>query len=282
MDNFNEIQNMLGFRGVGGIISQFSKDQGDSLLRESSYYSILNLLGEPLDDRMDGIHEGYTIDIDTLEDHDNPGTYRRSPDPLFWGFNSNNCSRDQLSHARLAMAIYGDKSKLLSTVFAQIKRFGFHQNTHRNYVDKQDQLPFREALRLSWNLLKAGNISGIVSLWKEERSPKIPDISTPGEIATIIRGMNWWLLYPLLYILDIPLLFEGKLIKSNGWDMSNLSVLPMIYYTKKYPTFLSKLAWKNLDKEMCKAQIRRYHSIVFNGIPCLGELYCNLIDKESI
>lgn len=283
MINFNLIQKMLGYRvpSAGGIIGQQDKDTGDSLQRVSVYYSILKLLDEQLDDQMDSIDEGYEKVMQVLEVGDAHGNFRRSGDLLYWGFSPNNCSRDQVSQARITMGLYGDKRRLWDSVKAQFKRFGFHQNTHRNYVNIQDQISWGNAIKDSLKYLLKLDIKGLKAYWTLEGTPKIPDISTPGEVASIIRGMEWKWLYPLLYVLDLPLLLENKFVEENGWDLANMSTLSLIYATKKYPTFISRYAWKNYNKELAKTQINTYYAKENNGIPPLGQLYINLITKES-
>lgn len=269
-------KDLLKFRTYGEIISQASGDMGDSLQRTSTYHSIMKLLNESIADRDIPIEESYKKDMDQLEPI--PGWFRRSPDPNYWGSSVHNCSRDQLSQARITMGLYGDKERLWRSVKAQTKRFGFHQNKHGNYVMEKDCISWKDAIAHSIKLWSAGMMEDLKSFWQMDARPRVPDISTPGEIGTIIRGMGWWWLYPVLCIVDIFLLLENNIIKSNAWDSANMSCMVMIYANHKYPTPFSKLAWRNLDKEMCKAQIRHYYS---DGIPPLGEMYCELIDRKS-
>lgn len=250
VDLFNDLMMLLNFRDFGGIISQKDKDQGDSLQRTGIFYALMKLLNQPMDDRYQSLEEGYHQDMKQLEC--GWGVFHRSPNPTFWGFFPENCSRDQLSMARVAMSLMGDKARLWRSVIRQALRLGFHQNTRHNYT-----------------------IPGM-----SEWTFKIPDISSPGEIGIIIRGLNLWVLYPVLLLVDLPLLFDDMLGKKDGWDYQNMAVLTIVHANQKMPTPWSKLAWKRYDKQAAKEQITRYYSATYNGIPPLGSIYCKMIDNQ--
>lgn len=100
--------------------------------------------------------------------------YRRHPDQSKWYSRPENFSRDQTSMLLVAAAMVGDTDTVKNIALQLLKRKGFHQNTHPNYVVPGD----------------------------EGYKAKTPDFIAPSEIAAIIRGTNAVILYPLLWVLD--------------------------------------------------------------------------------
>lgn len=113
------------------------------------------------------------------------GRFRRSSDPKHWGFRPSNLSADQLSVLRLAMSalnyrVFNDTYK------QQFLRFGFHQNFLRGTDDLDEK-------------------------WK------LPDIMRPEELACWIRHNKLWILWPLVFCIDLLyLLFPFTEIRNLG------------------------------------------------------------------
>lgn len=247
------VNNMLGYRDQWGLITQKDRDGGDTSQRIGLYYSILKLLDVPFTDRYESIEEGYDSDMKMLEI--SPGIYHRHPNPLEWYSNPSNFSRDQQIILMGAMLVLNDEYRFNDLLKMFKGRYYFHQNTIPN-----DTLPGE---------LRYKN--------------KVPDFITPMEASLIIRSRNKLSIMDKikLVFLDSFMLLDNYLGKKNGWDAFNMTCILHIICNKVHPTFMSKLGWKMINKDLAKSQIRSYYTEVNNnGIFPLGELYCILIDKE--
>lgn len=146
-----------------------------------------------------------------------PGIWVRHPNKNQWYSSPSNCSRDQVAKAMLAAAVFNDKITIKRWLIKQASRFFLHQN-NRVFND--------------------------VSKWK------MPDIMAPNEWANIIRGLNLWVLYPVLIILDTFLLGDLYFRQKNTWDYDSLLAINIWYANKRYVTPTAKLTaliYKNTD-----------------------------------
>lgn len=232
----------LPYIGFGGALSQKDLDQGDSSQRDGLFYALAGLLKLPKDFIGRDLSQGWSEVVKLHEAA--PGLYRRSPDPAYWGHRPDNFSRDQHSVLRLGMAAMGDQARIKESGTAMIKRFGFHQNTHRGTDDPND----------AW---------------------KIPDIMTPGELTVFIRGLSAWYLYPLLLVLDLALFIDLLLRKNDNWDQDNMLAINLLYAYKKYPTPGSWLAMKLYKRTNFMDRIYNYYrdDNGNNGLAPMYDLY---------
>lgn len=238
----NIISSFINYIGYGGALSQKDLDQGDSSQRDGHFFALAGLLKVAQDFMGRPLGQGWS-EVALLHEAA-IGLYRRSPNPNYWGYNPNNFSRDQHSVLRLAMAVMGDTKRLKESTIAMIKRFGFHQNTHKGIDDPNNK-------------------------WK------IPDIMTPMEWAVIIRGLNLWYLYPVLLLLDATLFIDLALRKNDNWDQDNMLALNMLYSYKKYRTPCSHLAMKLYKRTNFMDRITNYYRIDGdnNGLAPMADLF---------
>lgn len=227
--------------GYGGCLGQLDLDQGDCSQRDGHFFALAKMLDLPLDFNDLPLILGY--EWMASQHQVSPGIYRRSPNPEYWGYRSNNFSRDQHQVLRIAMACNKDSKRVRQSAWAMIKRFGFHQNTH----------PGTDAPLNYW---------------------KVPDLMTPQEWATIIRGTNCWLAYPLLNVLDLSLWIDLALRKKDNWDQDNMLALNMLFANYKMPTLASKIAIWAYVKTNFMERIKNYYRIENNnGLEPMTELF---------
>ena len=106
-----------------------------------------------------------------------------------------------------------------------------------------------------------------------------PDIMSPGELVTIIRGFNLWILYPVLVVLDLFLCLDVLLRKKGLWDYDNLVAARLMHDLEVLPTPGTVLNAYFYHKTDYRARILNYYSSDNNGIPPLGDLYVNTCNK---
>lgn len=205
-------------------IKQADGDTGDSAQRVGTFFSLVGMLGK----------KQSVLDYDTaINAHTaGPGVYRRSPLKSFWGYRTNNFSRDQWQALQLSFATNADKVRLCDSMLQLVKSGLLHQNTH----------------------------TGTDGDFK-----KFPDIAHPSHFAVFIRGMNWWLLWPVLCILDLFLLGD-LLARKSAADYDNMLAPQMLYANIKLQTPVSKLAISLYVKTDFISCLEKYHSVQRNGI----------------
>lgn len=215
-----------------GIIVQMDGDSGDSCQRVGTYLFLKAILGET----------NVQLASEMLfQIQSSRGRFRRSNDPNHWGSRPSNCSRDQLSIARLAMSSL-NYFAFNVTYVKQLARLGFHQNFLRGTDDPDEK-------------------------WK------IPDFTTPAEIATFIRHNKLWFLYPLVFCLDLFFLFDLLVRNPESWDRDNMQAQNLYYAVLFMPTPVAKLAFALYTKTNYLEQIEKYYSEAHNGIPPMIDLF---------
>lgn len=237
------LQKLEAYKDAWDIITQKDLDGGDSLQRNSHYWILRKLSG--INDPFWKVMYKKTMDNFEIE----PGVYMRHPNKNRWYSNPKNCSRDQLSIAILSMVACEDKPRLKRVALDLLKRFGFHRNIE----------------------------DGVTG------SLRTPDIIVPAELASILRGLNWWLLYPIITVLDIGLLLDLLFRKKTIWDYDNMLASQILIANYKYPTLFSWLSKQLYKRTDYKERISNYYSEANgqNGIEPLGELY-NVINERDI
>lgn len=249
--------------GYGNCLGQKDLDQGDGSQRDGHFFSLAKLLNAPKDFMGRDLSIGYNV---TMMQHEAaPGLYRRSPNPSYWGHNPNNFSRDQHSIMKTAMAIMGDKKRLKEAFYALIKRCGFHQNYHIG-TDVPAEKPWSVKIMIKVYKFFTG---------KDTDYWKVPDIMTPNEVSTFIRGMNYWLLYPVLVVLDFLFILDLQFRKTHLWDADNMIALHLLYANHKFVTPFSKLAMKLYLKTDFMDRIKNYYDASGdkNGLQPMGDLF---------
>lgn len=213
------------------IVVQNDGDSGDSCQRTSTYLFLNSVLGDTS-----------KAAIMFFEIQSSLGRFRRSNDPKHWGFRPSNCSRDQVSIARIAMAHTGYKKAFKKSYLNQLLRLGFHQNFLKGTDDLDEK-------------------------WK------IPDIMSPGEVAILIRGMNLWILWPLLLVLDLLRSFDVAFRNKNNWDQDNMLSQHLYYSVLKMPTPIGVFNLAFYLRTNYMDRISNYYSLENNGIPPMIDLF---------
>lgn len=220
-----------------GIYIQADSDGGDACHRTGLAATLHFLLGDKIKAR-----EICLVIVNKLMV--SPGIFVRHPHPLpdcEWQAEPRCTSRDQASRAILAFCVAGFKKAILSWLWAMAKRGFFHQN----------------------------NMVAETGKWK------MPDVMGIGEVTNVIRGLDLWLLYPVLLVLDLNLLIS--FIVRKPWDGASLVCPDIVYSYRKFPTPFSIIAYKVLtnDSQWCAEAVNN-HSPGNNGCVELMDLFIEL------
>lgn len=184
-----------------------------------------------------------------------PGAYVRHPYPhatnnrfgAHYKNPWNGCmSRDQLTGVLAALVGQKERLALLRLVLHQVPRLLiFAYNTVHNG---------KEPSEYRFNLLK------LFYNPKQESYYKIPDLMLFDMWGMILRGFGKlsYLFYPILCVFDIHLLISTLLINKDDKDDQINYAIRMIVANENVPTFVSKLAWKLMDKAHVLARIKSY------------------------
>jgi hypothetical protein len=247
------LSSLTKYRDLYGLLTQKSKDGGDSLQRTGSLYSLLGALRAEQDDRGKSVREGLLYDIDKYLSIE--GRYRRHPNGhlqpdgkyFHWYANPDNLSRDQSIVLQAAMVINGCKGQMTALAKQRMKRLFFHFNT-QTYDDQ------------------------------EPLKTKFPDMPSPIEFAQFIRGLEIKWLYPLLLILDLQLLGELIAIKLSDrakYDSDNMLIPIMLSCLVKMKTPIGALAKILYARTDAVARVKAYYAEGDNkdGIVPMGDLY---------
>lgn len=219
-------------------LAQSDGDTGDSSQRIATFWILMTVLGY-----QSKPHYERSIKAHEIVD----GRYRRSPVKDYWGSDPTNFSRDQHSIMILAFGMVGDKKRILHSLKAIAFRLGFHQNFLRGTDDP-------------------------TKYWK------IPDVVTPAELGSFIRGLDIYVLYPVLWILDLFLFLDIWFRKSHLWDADNMHCLHLIFANEKMPTLWSRICFHHYEYTDFKARLWNYHC-TNNGIKPLYELFISAYDS---
>jgi len=227
-----------------GLYVQNSGDGGDAAHRTGLAYALQGLIYPEDKKTIGNIWNAITRNLRTS----NWGyaEFIRHPHPLpgcEWQADPQCFSRDQASRLILGFAINGDKNLIKSWFKAMASRAFFHQNNKAYDTGK----------------------------WK------VPDVIGPGEIRNVIRGLDLWYLYPVLFLLD--LLFITDIYTRSKWDGASLYVPDLKYAQVKYPTPASKLANYLNDYTPWLDEVLVNHSVEKNGCVELQELFKKLAEK---
>ncbi len=155
-----------------------------------------------------------------------------------------NMSRDQVCRVMFAMAVLGEKNVIKHWLLQMTKRCFLHQN----------------------------NCDPTNGSWRPR------DVMTIGEWRNIIRGLNLWVLYPVLVVFDLVFLLEIPI--RSKWDGGSM-LYPDIYFaTKKFPTPFAFLAKYAIKKTTCLDEIMNNHDPIHkNGCAELQPLFKQLSEK---
>lgn len=148
------------------------------------------------------------------------GRFVRHPDPAMWYSNPATFSRDQLIPLICLLGYVGHTHRLTRLFVAHLKLL----------------------LMFAWNTLPNGPTP--YTQWK------LPDLCGPDILGLYIRAFDWKLLYPLLFICDIPTLI-GAIIYRLDLNSSTLQMNQVIvtdFSTQVMSTPVSWLAKKIYGK----------------------------------
>jgi len=192
----------------------FPTDGGDTLQRMGMTHSAEKLL----DKKILPIKLDQTVAMLQYSD----GEWTRHWNKKRWFGKRGVMSRDQIRSLLWAMAHHKEKKALLKVAWSLFKRLGFMWNTIENGED---------ADRTKW---------------------KVPGFSGPTVWGTIIRGVIYWPLYPIVFpvllFLDVGILFNSIIIVTFSYidpdETSNdLNHIGDVIGTKvMYPTSISWIA----------------------------------------
>lgn len=222
---------------TNGTLGQSDGDTGDSSQRLATFWILMSVLGYK-----SKVHYEETISKHEIVS----GRYRRSPILSYWGSDPTNFSRDQHSIMILAFGMLDDKKRIKESLWAIAKRFGFHQNFLRGTDDP-------------------------TKYWK------IPDVVTPAELASFIRGLDLYVLYPFLWILDLFFFPDFYFRKLHKWDADNMLCSHLIFANEKMPTLWSRIAFHCYYFTDFRARLWNYHC-TNNGIKPLYDLFIYVYD----
>ncbi len=213
------------YRDKYNLIAQADGDGGDTLNKTALYWGARQILNK-------GSAVGYDLDLTDIATGLEHGRYRRHPDDTMWWSNPNNVTRDQMAPTEAAMALWDMKPRLVDHIILRLPRLLFHFDTQNNGY----------------------NVPPLVT--------KFPDPPTPQELAVIIRGLHWYLLWPLLVILDLALLVSVFMTMTDGQPILNCAV------AKRYPTPFGYLAKYFLKRNTTvNAELTAYWSAPEGVIP---------------
>jgi len=229
-----------------GLVVQKNGDGGDSAYRTALAATILTMLL-----KQDDAAKFYRALIDNCLLHN--FDWVRHPNKSEWWSDPKTFSADQAAKVMLSMLLMDDNKIVYYWLVKRMASFGFHQNTRRN-DDKTKH-------------------------WK------LPDIIRPGEVSNLIRGLDFWVLYPLLFVLDFRFLFDLYFRKKTPWDYDSLMAIDLIYSQFIMPTPIANIAKRFYIRTDYKERIRNNYSDDNNGIYPLGELYiiaCKAVLEDDI
>lgn len=253
-----------------GLITHKDGDSGDGLQRNATYHILKKLLSN---DYYGLDIELYRTAMDKFEVK--PGIYVRHPDVSKWYSNPNNCSRDQISIALLAMCMFNDTARVNRFVLALIKRFGFFQNHHMGTdVETLEQVQ----AGLSQKLPEFCKLP-IAKILQKIKQYRIPDVPTPSVISSILRSYRSYFFYPALIAIDLFLLLDVLVFrKNNPWDADNMLAANILVANTVMRTPISMLAMSLYKKTDYKEKIYDYYTLQGTTDLCkpLGMLYTRI------
>jgi hypothetical protein len=216
------------------MITTIEKDGGDSAFHEGHYYSMLELTG----------NLGYSALVDysitATQLQNDEGNIRRHPDESKWYGDWDRGSRDQSIPLLISFFLTGSMRAARNFFKAHLKRaLLFATNNRRNGSTAENHgkeyYPgrFRD---YSW---------------------KPADITGPVFWSIYIRGFRNKLLYPLLLIFDLFLLVNTITFNISPRE-PNQHLLLLFFSKRSFPTPFSYIAYKLLNKEKVKNELRSY------------------------
>lgn len=238
----------VAYLGYGGLLSQKDHDQGDTCQRVGLFYSLAKMAGWEKNYRGEPLQVGWKKDLAALSAGN--GVYRRSPDPMFWGYRINNLSRDDHSMLMQGMSQMGDINALKETMKAIIDR-GFRYQNVAHGTDVPDSV-VKQADILGWH-----------------------------DVTQALRGEKLWWTYPLIFIWDFGYFFDLAFREGQGWDYDNMLAIKLMDAAQNYPTLASVLVWHLYKRTDFLAKIKNYYRVdsSYNGIMPLGDLYQEAVEK---
>lgn len=260
---------------VYDVITQNAKedwDGGDTIQREGMLQCAMwyhRQAGRLSQIEWEWMHVRYLSVIDKLN-YSNGWSLRRHPNTAKWYGDADRMSRDQLTSNICALG-FSDQATLKQLIVKHLLRLGlFTTNTHENGAVKGDgSLTWSQRIQYIFGLYTS---AGPIYSWK------LPDITDPSIWGAYVRGMNWKLLWPMLWLSDLVLLVTSLTTiyktKQDPTFCDHLSFqMLMLQAHYQMPTWISKLAmWAYRKYSSPQAALDLYFDPSKNG-PALNEVY---------
>jgi len=176
------------------------------------------------------------------------GLYRRYNNPKFWGSRTDTMSRDQIIPKLAAWALYGMKDKAWEYFKGHLKRgLLFTTNSTPNHTYPPGDPLATPPPPFEWTVWKRirfyfGWRPKDKQGWKIKiYAKKMPDVTAFEFWALEIRALRWWLLWPVLVVLDaftilgsLDKVYRYARTKKNADDRNHLNTMLaglQIYWT---------------------------------------------------
>lgn len=202
------------------------------------------------------------------------GRYVRHPDPLKWYSNIDTFSKDQLIPLLCLLGIRGTRPAIRRIILKHLERlFLFSWNTRENGAVSTNT-PV-----MTW-YQRIGYIFGLYNPGIPCFNWKIPDITLIDIFGLYVRGLDLYILYPLLFLCDIPTLISSTLYryKLSSSTIQMNQILSIDFSNRVMPTPISWLAKKIYGKTIPEAAL--IASWGQDWQPPVDVYLTNLINKE--
>lgn len=215
-----------------------------------------------------------TLGVYTSKLEEESGRYVRHPDTAKWYSNVDTFSKDQLIPLLCLLGIRGTRPAIRRIMLKHLERlFLFSWNTRENGAVSADT-PV-----MTW-YERIGYVFGLYNPGIPCFYWKLPDITLPDLLGLYIRGLDIYVLYPLLLLCDIPTLISSALYryKLSSSTIQMNQILSVDFSNRIMPTPVSMLAKKIYGKEIPTAALIASWGQTWN--PPVDVYLTNLINEE--
>lgn len=238
-------RSFMNFNANGNIIQEPpSNDGGDSLNRDGQFWTLAWVWSYVL--KMDPFQvvphpKGPTSVMLSHVTRDGHMMRNASQEP---DNNWRNCTRDQQDAAMIACGLYNLEWIPRMQIVEMIKRFGFYQNTERDYAGTKKSL-FPRYVKAGTRLEDRRWAEKDGWIWE----PNYADISLPNNWSLHLRAADLWYLHPLVLLGDVFLLISVhvhcRIYSRDPYNVDDMQLLLALVQTKlKWPTWISRKAIK--------------------------------------
>lgn len=203
----------------GMVVTADAKDGGDSCAHGCAILYAANILEDHDTEAKLNVYTS-KLELDS-------GLYCRHPDPSMWYSRNNTFSRDQLTPLIALLSIRGMRAPLRRLFYAHLKRlllFAWNTKQVNSYPDEHTGVSY-------------------VS--------KVPDLTIFDTWGMYIRGFDLRILYPLLFICDVPTLIGSIIyrLKLSSSTIQMNHIIMVDFSTRSMPTPIALLAKKVYGKD---------------------------------